>query len=62
MGDDLGQGQGGGLDVEAALDDLEVRRDGAEVLVRRLVGQVAEAEGLGDLARGEELFELRGGC
>lgn len=58
VGDDLGQGQGGGLDVEAALDDLEVRRDGAEVLVRRLVGQVAEAEGLGDLARGEELLEL----
>lgn len=58
VGDDLRQGQGGGLDVEAALDDLEVRRDGAEVLVRRLVGQVAEAEGLGDLARREELFEL----
>lgn len=58
VGDDLGQGQGGGFDVEAALDDLEVWRDGAEVLVRRLVGQVAEAEGLGDLARGEELLEL----
>lgn len=62
MGDDLRQGQGGGLDVKAALDDLEVRRDGAEVLVRRLVGQVAEAEGLGDLAWGEELFELHGSC
>lgn len=62
VGDDLREGEGGGLDVEAALDDLEVRRDGAEVLVRRLVGQVAEAEGLRDLARGEELFELRGGC
>lgn len=59
VGDDLRQGQRRGLDVEAALDDLEVRRDGAQVLVRRLVGQVAEAEGLGDLARGEELFELR---
>ena len=60
VSDDLRQGQGGGLDVEAALDDLEVRRDGAEVLVGRLVGEVAEAQGLGDLARGEELFELRG--
>jgi hypothetical protein len=52
VGDDLGEGQGGGLDVEAALDDLEVGRDGSEVLVRRLVRQVAQAEGLGDLARG----------
>lgn len=58
VGDDLRQRQGGGLDVEAALDDLEVWRDGAEVLVGRLIGQVAKAEGLGDLARGEELFEL----
>lgn len=64
VGDDLREGQGGGLDVEAALDDLEVGRDGAEVLVGRLVGQVSQAEGLGDFARGKELFELfcwRGG-
>lgn len=53
VGNDLRQGQGGGLDVEAALDDLEVRRDGAEVLVCRLVGQVSEADGLRDLSRGE---------
>lgn len=56
--DDVGDGQRGGLDVVAALDDLEVGRDGAQVLVRVLVGQVAEAERLGDLARGEELLEL----
>ena len=56
--DDLGDGQGGGLDVVAALDNLEVRRDGAQVLVRVLVGEVAEAERLGDLSRSEELLEL----
>lgn len=38
MGDDLGEGQGGGLDVVAALDDLEVGRDGAEVFVGGFVG------------------------
>lgn len=58
VGDDLGEGEAGGLDVEAALDDLEVGRDGAEVLVGGLVGQVAEAEGLGDLSWREELLEL----
>lgn len=58
VGDDLGQGEGGGLDVIAALDDLEVRRDRSQVLVRVLVGQVSEAERLADLAGGEELLEL----
>lgn len=58
MGDNLGQGQAGGLDVEAALDDLEVRGDGAEVFVRVLIGQIAQAEGLADLSGGEELLEL----
>lgn len=38
VGDDLCEGQGGGLDVVAALDDLEVRGYGAEVLVGGLVG------------------------
>jgi hypothetical protein len=58
--DDVCDGEGGGLDVLAAADDLEVRADGAEVLVGGLVGEVAEADGLGDLARGEELLELEG--
>jgi hypothetical protein len=61
VGDDLGDGEGGGLDVVAALDDLEVGGDGAEVFVGWLVGQVAEAEGLAYLAGGEELLELRRG-
>jgi hypothetical protein len=56
--DDLRQRERGGLDVGAALDDLEVRGDAAQVVVRRAVGQVAEAEGLRDLAGGEEFFEL----
>ncbi len=37
VGDDLAQRQRRGLDVEAALDDLEVGRHGAQVLVRLLV-------------------------
>ncbi len=58
VGDDLGQRKGGGLDVKAALDDLEVGGDGAQVLVGLLVSEVAEAERLADLAGGEEFFEL----
>lgn len=57
---DLGQRERGRLDVKAALDDLEVGRYRAEVLVGWLVGQVTQTEGLGDFARGEELFELQG--
>lgn len=58
VGDDLCEGEGGGLDVVAALDDLEVGGDGAEVFVGLLVGEVAEAEGLADLAGCEKLLEL----
>jgi hypothetical protein len=56
--DHFGEGEVGGLDVEVALDDLQVRRDAAEELVRLLVGDVAEAEDLADLPWGEELLEL----
>lgn len=59
--DDLRQRQRRGLDVVPALDDLEVGRDGAQVLVRVLVGQVAEAQRLANLARREELLELQSG-
>lgn len=58
---DLREGQGGGLHVVAALDDLQVRGYRAEVLVCALVGEVAQAEGLAYLAGGEELLELRRG-
>ena len=58
VGDDLGQRQGRSLDVEAALDDLKVGRDAAEVLVGWLVRQVAQADGLADLSGCEELLEL----
>lgn len=43
VGDDLRQRQRGSLDVVAALDDLEVRGDGSEVLVCGLVCQVTKA-------------------
>lgn len=42
----------------SAFDDLEVWADGAEVFVGCSVGEVSEAEGLGDFAWGEEFFEL----
>lgn len=42
----------------AALYDLEVRGDGAQVFVGCLVGEVAEAERLGDFAGREEFLEL----
>lgn len=41
VGDDLGEGQGGGFDVEAAFDDFEVGGNRAEVFVGGLVGEVA---------------------
>lgn len=62
MSDDLGEGKVGGLGVEIALDDLEVRGHGAEVVVGLLVSQVAETEDLGDFVGGEELLELGAIC
>lgn len=61
MGDDLREGQGCGFDVVPALDDLEVWRDGAEIVVGVFVGEVAQAECLADLAWREELLELCSG-
>lgn len=61
MLDDVGYGEGGGLDIVASLDDLEIRTDAAQVLVGLAVGQVTETEGLGDLSRREELLELNQG-
>lgn len=39
---DLGERQRGRVAVEAALGDLEIGGDGAEVVVGRLVGEVSE--------------------
>lgn len=41
MGDDLGEWEGGGFDVVAALDDFQVGGDGAEVFVGGFVCEVA---------------------
>lgn len=59
MCNDLGQWEGGSLDVIAAFHDLEVGRDGSQVLVRVLIGQVSEAKRLADLSGGEELLKLQ---
>ena len=58
VGDDLGQRQRRRLHVEPPLDDLQVRRDRPQVLVRVPVRQVPQAQRLPDLARREELLEL----
>ena len=58
MGHDLGEREGRRVGVVPALDDLQVRRDRTQVVVGWAVGEVAEAEGLPDLAWGEEFFEL----
>lgn len=58
VGDDLRQRQRCRVGVEPALDDLEVWRDRPQVLVRRLVRQVAQAQRLPDLARREQFLEL----
>lgn len=60
VGDDLGEGEVGGLDVEVALDDLQVGGGAAQEVVRVLVGEITETEDLADFARGEELLELWG--
>lgn len=41
MRDDFGEGETGSFRVVIALDDLKVRGDGAEVVVRFAVGQIA---------------------
>jgi hypothetical protein len=56
--DDFGEREVGRLDVEVALYDLQVRRDGAQELVCVAVGDVAEAEDLPNFAGREELLEL----
>lgn len=58
MCDDLAEREVRCVDVEVALHDLQVRRNGAQPLVRLLRGDVAQAEDLAYLARREELLEL----
>lgn len=58
MRHDLGERQVGRFGVEVALDDLEVGRQRAQVVVCFLVGQVAETEDRADFVGCEEFFEL----
>jgi hypothetical protein len=59
MCDDFGEGEAGSFRVVIAFDDLEIGRDGAEVVVRFPVGEIAQADDLADFSGGEELFKLR---
>lgn len=59
MRHDLRERQRRRLAVEAALYDLEIWCDAAQVFVGGLVCQVSEAERLSDLAGREEFLELR---
>lgn len=61
MGNHFREGKVGRLDVEIAFDNLEVGRDGAEVLVRQRGSQVSQTKDLADFAGGEEFLELREG-
>jgi hypothetical protein len=58
MVDNLGQGKVGRVDIEIALDHLQVRGDLAKKVIGLAVGQVTETKGLADLAGSEELAEL----
>lgn len=60
MSDDLGEREGGRVGVEFALDDLEVRRYGAQVVVSGLVCEIPQAQGLADFSGSKKLFEPRG--
>lgn len=59
VGHHLGDGEGGGLDIEAALDDLEVGGYCSQVFVGVSIGEVAEAYCLSDLPRREEFLKLQ---
>jgi len=50
MDDDLMNRQAGSLDVEVALDNLDIRSDAAEEFVGFFVGEVTETQDLADLA------------
>jgi hypothetical protein len=58
MVDNLGQRKVGRVDIEIALDHLQVRGYLAEEVIGLAVRQVTETKGLADLAGGEELAEL----
>lgn len=56
--DDLRERQRRSISIVPALDDLQVWRDGPQVVVRRLVSEIAQAQRLPDLAGREKLLEL----
>lgn len=58
MRDDAGEWQIRRIGVVAAAHDLEVGRDGAQVVVGCAVCEVAETEGLADFAGCEKFLEL----
>lgn len=58
MSDDLGKSQIRRLDVKISFDDLKIRRNLSEKIVRFFVRQVAQTQDLADLAGGQKFLEL----
>lgn len=58
MGDYLRERKRRSVGIVAASDDLEIRGDGAEIVVCLAIGEVSEAEGLTDFAWCEKLLKL----
>lgn len=58
MGNDFGEREIGRVDIEVALDQLEVWGDLAEEFEGVAVREVAETEDLADFTGSEEFFEL----
>lgn len=54
----FGERQVGRVGIEVALDQLQVRRERAQVVVRGLIGQVAQTEDRGEFIRRKEFLEL----
>lgn len=58
MCDDLGKSQVRRLDVKVSFDDLKIRRNLSEEIVRFFVRQVAQTQDLTDFAGGQKFLEL----
>lgn len=58
MRDNFGEGEIRRIDIEVPLDNLQIRCELAQELVRLFVGEVTQAKDLADFPGSEELLEL----